>query len=500
MTAAKTKVNLDHAERLGVILHVHRRINILVGGRASTKSTFIADLVLANASKNLRICCSREYQNSIEESVHYMLKDEIERLGAPGFEVKRTEIDHASGGHIFYRGLARNIASLKGLNCHILWVEEGETLSDDTLRILTASIRVSAKEVAAAKREDRDAIVPTIYITMNRGSSKDAIAKRFLKRAETELAKCGYYIDDLVQIIEINHDENPWFHQSGLEQERADDERFLSPAAYRHKWGGEYSDTVENAIIEPEWFDNCVDAHELLGFKPEGIEVVSYDPTGTGKDPGALMKRHGSVFTFGEEYSQKDPNENCDKAMEYVARDKPDALVWDANGIGASLKRQITEALAGKKIEMYMFLSQSKVDSPDAIYDPGPIAVQKAKTNSELFHNRRAQRYWQLRDRAYRTYLAVRAVKEGTKVIFTNHDEMISFSSSMKVLPQLRAELCRIPQVPGRNKILIMSKDDMAKEGIESPNLADCCMMSMDVTGVKVRRRDEDRTFIGWGG
>lgn len=491
------KVTLDYAERLGVLLHTKRRINILVGGRASTKSTFIADLVLANASMGRRICCGREYQNSIDDSVHSLLSDEIERLEAPGFNIAKTEIQHASGGRAFYRGLARNITGLKGINCHILWIEEGETSSNETLKVLTTSIRASAKEVAVAKREGREVIVPDIYITMNRGSSKDAISQRFLKRAEKDLAKCGYYIDDLIQVVEINYDENPWFLESGLEVERADDERLLTKAGYDHKWGGDYSDTIENAIIEPQWFDDCVDAHLTLGFKPEGLEVISYDATGTGKDPGGWVKKHGSVFTHADEITVQDPNDNCDEALLITKREKPDAFIWDANGVGASLKRQITDALAEKKIDIHMFLSQSSVDKPKSVYDAGDINVFKAKTNGELFHNLRAQRYWNLRDRVYRTHLAVKAVREGAKVLFTNPDELVSFSSDIKVMAQLRSEICRIPQVPGRSKILIMSKENMGKEGIDSPNLADACMMALDVTSVRTSD-NEDRTFTGW--
>lgn len=483
-------IQIDHVDRLGVLFKP-KRFKILVGGRASTKSTFVADHCLAELTQGKTWCCSREYQNSIDDSVHSLLSDEIDRLEFPGFEVLKTEINHASGGRAFYRGLARNITSLKGINAHALWVEEGESLSTNTLKVLTASIRVSAKEQDQAQQEGREVRIPEIWITMNRGSSKDPVAQRFLARAEKELARCGYYEDETMIVVEINFNENPWFLGSGLEIERADDQRYLSRAAYDHKWLGAYSDTVENAIIEPEWFDACVDAHKALNFKPEGIEVVAHDPFDGGKDAAAIAHRHGSVITHAEESREGKVNEACDWALDYTHRVKPDAFIWDADSVGAGLKRQIMQSLQGKKIDIQMFKGASAVDKPDTHYEPTKGTVMQAKTNRETFLNRRAQRYWELRDRIFRTYLAI---KEGQ---YTDPGELISFSSEIAALPILRAEICRIPRKPnGAGKIQIMDKEKMKKEGIDSPNLADCVMMTLDY--IQPVANFEPIKFAGW--
>lgn len=490
MTAA---ARIRHVDRLGVLFSKPKRVKILVGGRASTKSTFVADTVLAKVSSGEVWCCGREYQNTIDESVHAMLQDEVERLGLPGFGFLKNEIQHGSGGRTFYRGLARNITSLKALVCDGLWIEEGESLSADTIRVLTASIRASAKEQDEAEREGREIKLPEIWITMNRGSSKDPIAKQYLARAEKELQRCGYYEDDLVMIVEINYNENPWFQGSGLEQERADDEKYLSRAAYDHKWHGAYSDTVENAIIEPEWFDACIDAHLKLGFRPEGLEVVTFDPFDGGDDAAALVYQHGNVILDAQETREGRVNDVCDWATDYAVNRKPDVFIWDAGGIGAGLKRQITDALGPKKISIQMFEGQAKIDSPDAVYETTPGTVMQAKTNKEVFFNRRAQRYWELRDRVFLTYLAVRDGK------YTDPSKLISFSSEIPILATMRAEICRIPRKPnGQGKIQIMSKPEMQKEGIDSPNVGDCVMMCGDA---KVPMLEPvEINFTGWNG
>jgi len=97
------------------------------------------------------------------------------------------------------------------------------------------------------------------------------------------------------------------------------------------------------------------------------------------------------------------------------------------------------------------------------------LAVQK---QYRLY--KRAQYYWRLRDRFYKTFQAV------TKGVYIDPDELISLSSDIDCLDQLRAEVCRVPKKPNPNGLIqIMSKADMVKMEIGSPNMADSLMMSM---------------------
>ena len=216
------KIDLRITEKLSWLLSKPKRIKIAVGGRGSQKSTGVGDIMLMFADQGERVCCSREFQNSIDDSVHENLKDEINRLGVDGFHVLKTEIRTSNNGEIFYKGLARNITSLKSLaGVKRLWIEEGESVSESSLKVLTPSIRSSA----SANNSTDDP--PEIWITMNRGSSEDAISKKYLKRAERDLRNKGYYEDDLIMVVQVNWRDNPWFPPE-LEQERLDDFKNLS--------------------------------------------------------------------------------------------------------------------------------------------------------------------------------------------------------------------------------------------------------------------------------
>lgn len=97
----------------------------------------------------------------------------------------------------------------------------------------------------------------------------------------------------------------------------------------------------------------------------------------------------------------------------------------------------------------------------------------------------------------FKTYLAV------TKGKYFNKDELISFNSEMKSLVALRAELCRIPRkmnVPS-GRIQILSKPEMIKLKIKSPNMADAVMMlqkTVDIYDDYDEDYEESRPNGGW--
>ena len=483
---ARPERNVEVHNRLLWLASKPKRVKIAVGGRGSGKSTGVGDLMLGFSGAGERICCTREFQNSIDDSVHENLKIEIDRLDLESqFDVKANEIRAKGGGEIFYKGLARNITSLKSLaGVRRLWIEEGESVSKNSLKVLTPSIRSTAKDNVTDLHEP-----PEIWITMNRGSSKDAVAEKYLSRAEKDLAKQGWYEDDLMMVVELNWRDNPWFPPE-LEQERQDDYENLPRAEYDHIWEGRYSDSIENAIIQPEWFDACVDAHKALNFEARGQERVAYDPADTG-DEKAVAYVHGSIVKEVNATSSGLIDTATDWATTFATDKRPDVFTWDCDGMGAGLKRQISDNLEGKKITIEAFRGSEGVDNPESIYGEGD--VEKPKTNKEAFTNKRAQYYWLLRDRMLRTY---RAIESGEKV--TDPDELISFSSEIADLAALRAELCRIPRKYNNNgRIQLMSKPDMLKQDIDSPNMADAVMMCM--RPVVVKKAKKQLKAAGWG-
>ncbi len=497
-------INIDYVKNLHPVFTKPKRIKIIVGGRGSTKSTGIADYVAAKMTRGELWCCARENLNSIEESVHRTILDEIARLEMTGFEDTKRGITHPlSGGRCFYRGLNRNISSLKSTLSGIkgLWIEEGEDITTGTLRTLTASVRLSAKDTeklldgkTIASIEELDALLansdiemPEIIITMNRGARTGAIAKQWLARAERDLQRCGYYEDDLIMVVQMNYTDMPqsWFIASGLERERLDDKEKLSDSAYMHKWHGHYLDEVENSIIKGEWFDACVDAHKIERLKnvftPHGAKVATHDPSDGGKDAKGYSLRHGSIFKKVLAKASGEIDEGCDWATGQAIKDGADWFVWDGDGMGAGLKRQISVAFEGKQLKYYMFrgsLSGKAQDNAEQLYMPIDLDVNdetKPQKYKDYCLNNRAQYSLLLRNRFYNTY---RCVVKGE---YIDPNEMISIDSDgVEEMDRLRSEVCRVPKKENNTGLFqILSKKEMKLLGIESPNMYDAMMQSM---------------------
>jgi phage terminase large subunit len=497
-TAGAVNIDVEIVDKLIPAMTKPKRIKIIVGGRGSTKSTGVADWCISEVSTGKLWCCARETQNSIAESVHRTNLGEIERLGLPGFVDTKTEIRHPySGGRIFYRGLSRNITSLKSTlsGVHKLWVEEAEDVSVNTLRVLTASVRLNAADTVKAIA-GADILFPEIIFTMNRGARDGAIAQTYLKRAEAELERCGYYEDDTIMVVQLNYTDMPqkWFLQSGLEQERKDDFEQMSRAAYDHKWHGAYLDEIDNAIIKKEWVDAATDAHLLphlkAAFKPHGARIAAHDPFDDGSDAGSYVLRHGSIIESVKIITKGEIDECCDWATDLAIEDNADWFIWDGDGMGTGLKRQVSTNFKGTHIRYHLFkgsLSGSAQDNAGRTYmpveDENTEGVRKRRlTYSDVFLNNRAQKYIDLATRLYNTY---RCVERGE---YVDPAEMLSINSKGVInqhgennMSGLRSQLCRIPMKVRSSRALkqILAKAEMKALGIPSPNESDGIMMSL---------------------
>lgn len=464
--------------RLRPLITTPKRFKILIGGRGSGKSQSVGDICLMDAqTKGIKTACFREYQITMDDSVLSLLSGEIERLNLKGFTVQANSIQYKGDDAFKFRGLARNPEGIKSMyGFKRFWVEEAQTISQESLKALTPTLRENDSE---------------IWMTANPRSIADPFSQRFIKPFERELRANGYYEDDMHLILWINYTDNPFF-PAVLEQERAYDKANLSTALYRHIWLGEFYDEVEDCIIPVDWFEAAIDSHLKLGWKGEGAIIASHDPSDTGGDSKGYAVRHGNVVLNVTEKTTGEAADGMDWALDLALADRADYFVWDCDGLGVSLKRQVDAALESKKVDYVMYKGSESPEDAESPYSDG--GSQRAKSNRETFANKRAQYYWRLRDRFQATH---RAISKGE---YVNPDEMISLSSKIEKIDQLRSEVCRIPiKKTNSGKIQIMSKIEMAKKPYEiaSPNMADALMMAMYRPKPKLAQVKQIK-FKGW--
>jgi phage terminase large subunit len=171
------------AEKLEPFLTKQKRFKVLYGGRGSTKSIGVASIATSQAKDyGEKTLCLREVQNTIEDSVHALLVDQIKAHYWTGFDITDKHI-RLDGEDVFkFRGLSRNSDGVKSMfGFKRGWVEEAQGTSRNSLEDLTPTIREAGSE---------------LWFTLNPKSSADPISQRFLVPYERDLLANGYYEDD----------------------------------------------------------------------------------------------------------------------------------------------------------------------------------------------------------------------------------------------------------------------------------------------------------------
>lgn len=443
--------NIELNKHLLPFLVHHRRFKIIHGGRGSSKSHTVAVVCAIRAMEGKKIACLREFQGSIKDSVYSIIKRLIEQYEFPGFTYTGQEIRHESGGLIVFYGFARHSESIKGLdNFHMAWIEEAQTISEESLRLLTPTFRAEKSEM---------------WFTLNAKRVSDPISQRFLER---KLPNRDGVIewDDVVMRAHINYTENSMFPDS-MEIERNDDYERLDRALYNHIWLGMYNDSIDFGLIKAEWIDAAIDAH--LKWRKQGMTTATHDPADSG-DARATLIRQGNVILKMHTELKKDINQACEEACDMAKQFRASAFTWDATGCGLALRKQITDYFP-----VGVILTEFQGGATPQ--DPKETAIEVNGApilNSVYYKNLRAQKYYELSERFRKTYQAI----EGGEYI--DPAELISISSDAGNIQQLKSELtsiCRNMSV--ERTFQLLSKQDMKnKLKVESPNLADCLMMS----------------------
>ena len=364
------------AEKLEPLITTHRKYKCLFGGRMGTKSRAAFSLMVGDVNSCGSKCyVLRERMTSLKESVCAGIESTIEKLGISGFVSvpSRWEIRHRNGGLFTFGGLM-NVIDMKGsFEYKYFLLEESARTSQETINTLGPTLR----DVPGAE----------LWYVWNPESANDAMSTEFIVPYQADIDRQGFYVDDYHLIININFDDNPWFWDDKTlyeeyEKDKQKVERGIMPRSrFRHMWYGEYGDHIENSIIQPDWFDACIDAHKKLGFDAIGSIVVAGDPSDNGDDPFGHVARTGVVFTDLREIQGENVNQKFDESCRLANGINCDVYGWDGIGLGAGLRDQASKHFKGKKVQAYLYKSSESPHNPESIF--GEAEFYNLKKNQE---------------------------------------------------------------------------------------------------------------------
>ncbi len=246
---------------------------IIYGGRGKGASwTFARAALILGTHKKLFIVCAREVQQSIKDSVHKLLSDQIEQLGygarkgpTPGedipafYEVLDTEIRGRNGTTFVFVGL-NNINSIKSTEgIDILWVTEAVHVPRSKWLVLGPTVRRDPPFGPFRQGSE-------IWIDFNPELSSDDTYKMFVVKPPADAI-----------VIEMSYQDNPFFPQ--VLRKQMLDMRNDNYDDYLNIWEGKTKRVLDGAIFANEirmaTQDNRIGPHVRLD--PKRPVIASFD-------------------------------------------------------------------------------------------------------------------------------------------------------------------------------------------------------------------------------
>lgn len=398
------------------------------GGRGSGKSQAFARIILYVCEKRkVRVCCGRETQNSIEESVYRLLVDLIKRYSL-NFRILSNKIIHNStGSEIVFKGFRENgVENTKGMEgFDIVWVDEAQTLTKRTIDVVIPTIR-KPKSV--------------VWFSMNRFVRNDPVYEFCTSRPN-----CLH--------VHIDYFENPFCTQELIDE--ANICKNLNEKDYRHIWLGEPMEQASDYLFNTGKLAKMKDI-EAWGdmFMHQRVMGIDFAAQGNDMSVATVLDRVSPTqwkVVAQEAWAEPDSMVSTGKIVNLIGQYRPTASCIDVGGMGYVVFNRLQEL--GIRINPFNGAEQDGV----------PME----------YGNTRAWGYYNLND-------------------YINNEWIIMDSpETVKELEEIRFKY------KSNGERLIMSKDEMRKQGIHSPDRADSLMMA--VFCIK-RYIGDDQATMNYGG
>lgn len=282
------------------------------GGRGSGKSSAAAyALLLRGRQKKLRVLATREYQNSISDSVHKLLKDLIEKHSFTDYIVQNDTIRNTlTGTEFIFKGLKKDSQAIKSLEgIDICWVEEAQSVSEDSIDTLIPTIRKAGSQ---------------LIWTFNRLTELDPVYVKL----------CMHPSDD-TYVAKVNSDTLEAIGQlpQVLIDEREKSRKNDDPDLFAHIWLGEPIGQGDTAIIPR------TAALEAMNRKAEGdgAIIIGADIARMGGDRIVFWKRKGLKTIQTETHTKLRTTETCDLLEKFADFNKDLEIRVDDTGVGGGV-------------------------------------------------------------------------------------------------------------------------------------------------------------------
>ncbi|MCP4251055.1 MAG: hypothetical protein GY778_28795 [bacterium] len=306
-------------------------------------------------------------------------------------------------------------------------------------------------------------------------------------------------------------------------------------AAYRKKWGAvitaqevdiDHEASVEDICIPATWITACRALPAMLPrLRPSMFSgVAGLDVADGGKAKSVFITRHGPIVGKPQRRSKGDTTNTAHWAVDRACEARVPVLNFDSVGVGAGVASTLrhtkamvtvpqmeevpTQALEDPKPEAELTIAEiveraSQAQDATNLIEPAPSLDPKkrakktqlktqainvgqpaservrwadGKTSKEKFANTKGHIWWTLRDRAQKSFEHHLALTGDPDGHFHPLDELLLLPDDDDLGRQLSS--VKYKYLP-TGKIAIESKKELAARGIESPDEAEACSLTV---------------------
>jgi hypothetical protein len=254
-------------------------------------------------------------------------------------------------------------------------------------------------------------------------------------------------------VFTLHWSQHPAKDQAWYEKQKAQ----LDPVIVAAELDINYSASIEGIFIPASWVRAAV--NYPLSYKG-GAVTAGLDVATTGKNKNVLTIRQGAKVIAVHDWQGLNTTETAFKVRDIAVREKVTHLNFDVDGVGAG----VAGTLETTPNLPFTFTPVHGAAKPSEMFWPG-----EDKTSTEKFYNLRAENYGIVRERFRKTYEVANGIEDYPE------DELISIPNNPTLIAQISQPLRKFTN---SGKILLESKQDMAKRGVESPDHADSLVLA----------------------
>lgn len=279
-----------------------------------------------------------------------------------------------------------------------------------------------------------------------------------------------------IRVFIFDWSDHPEKTQEWYDQRKARSEREGMQHVFAQEVDRNYSAAVQNTVIDYSWIDAAVDAHlqiPCLMVDPYDAWMAGLDIADGGMDRNALALRQWVILRHVEEWGERDAGVTTRRMLSTLRMLRSGIKVqYDSIGIGATVKAEYNRlldegAVTHSEYDLIPWNAGAKVVEPYARVVPGD---DQSSLNRDFFQNMKAQAWWSLRTRFYKTWRA-----RTTGAVYSP-DELISIDGTIPLIHQLKKELAQPTR--GQSASTLKMIINKAPEGTRSPNLADAVVQA----------------------